>query len=197
MSPRFPLIALMLIAGCAPAADPAGNATAENATPDNATPDNATPDNAAATPAAQAAADAGDAEPAQPGIRDAWIRLPAIAGRPAAAYFTIVGGAADDAVVAVTSPAFARAELHETVEENGVTRMQMGARVPFTAGARLDLAPGGRHVMLFDPTGALKPGGTAELTVAFANSPNVTVKAELRAPSGQATDHGSVHGGSH
>lgn len=139
-------------------------------------------DNAAA-PAENAAATTASAMPT---ISNAWIRLPAVPGRPAAAYFTLNGGTADDAVVSVTTPAAQRTELHESMEQGGVMSMAAIENVPLGAGAAMDFAPGGKHVMLFDISGDLKAGGTTELTVAFRDAPAVTVQAALVAPGGDA-----------
>ena len=70
-----------------------------------------------------------------------------------ALYLTVSnGGGEDDRLVSVSTPAAARAETHETVQDDGVMRMVPypdGFQVP--AGGRVQLAPGGKHVMLIDP----------------------------------------------
>lgn len=139
-------------------------------------------DNAAA-PEENAAATTASTTPT---VSNAWVRLPAVPGRPAAAYFTLSGGAADDAVVSVTTPAAQRTELHESMEQGGVMSMAAIENVPLGAGAAMDFAPGGKHVMLFDVSGDLAAGGTTELTVAFRDAPAVTVQAALMAPGGDA-----------
>ena len=42
-------------------------------------------------------------QPGEPRVDDAWVRLSPVAGNPAAAYFTVHGGAQADRLVAVTS----------------------------------------------------------------------------------------------
>lgn len=132
------------------------------------------------------AVDTGVAASATPAVSNAWVRLPAVPGRPAAAYFTLSGGAADDALVSVTTPAAKRTALHESMEHGGVMSMTPIENVPLGAGAAMDFAPGGKHVMLFDVSPDLAAGGTTELTVTFANGPAVTVQAALVAPGGEA-----------
>lgn len=158
-----------------------GAPTSEEGAANTAEP--ATGNAAAGAPAARPSAP----EPAEnPQVAHAWIRLPAVPGRPAAAYFTLVGGAADDAVVAVTSPAAARAELHQSLEnDEGVVRMEPIDTAPLPAGAQMDFAPGGKHVMLYDLDEAVAAGGTAPLTVDFETAPDVTVEAKLVAPGAQ------------
>lgn len=130
--------------------------------------------------------DVGVAASTTPVVSNAWVRLPAVPGRPAAAYFTLAGGAADDALVSVSTPAAKRTELHESMEHGGVMSMTPIENVPLGAGAAMDFAPGGKHVMLFDVSPDLAAGGTAELTVTFRDAPAVTVSAALVAPGGDA-----------
>jgi copper(I)-binding protein len=54
--------------------------------------------------------------PAEPHAQKAWIRLPAVPGRPAAGYMTLVGGRKDATLVAITTPRAARTELHESMK---------------------------------------------------------------------------------
>jgi copper(I)-binding protein len=54
--------------------------------------------------------------PAEPQAQKAWIRLPAVPGRPAAGYMTLVGGRKDVTLVAITTPRAARTELHESMK---------------------------------------------------------------------------------
>ena len=104
-------------------------------------------------------------KPAALAVDGAWIRLPAVPGRPGAAYFTLHGGAADETLIAVASPRARRAELHESMA-NG---MRPTASVPLPAGGIVAFAPGGRHVMLFDLDPRLPPGSSAPLTLRFAD----------------------------
>ncbi len=115
-----------------------------------------------------------------PGATDAWVRLPAVPGRPAAAYVTITGGAADDRLVQIATPSAARAELHESMAmPGGAMSMQPLTEVPVAAGTRVDFAPGGRHVMLFGLDPSLKPGGTVRIELGFAQAGTRAVDALL------------------
>lgn len=93
------------------------------------------------------------------------MRLNAVAGRPAAAYFTLHGGAADATLVRVGTPVALRAELHESMAGG----MRPLASVALKAGATVAFAPGGRHVMLFDVDPRLTAGATAPLVLGFAD----------------------------
>ena len=119
---------------------------------------------------------------AERGVSDAWIRLPAVPGRPAAAYFTLHGGAAPATLRAVSTPAARRAELHQSMEGGGgMTQMAPLEQVNLPAGGTIAFAPAGRHVMLFDLSPALKAGGSTTLTFTFADGAPITVPAKLLA----------------
>lgn len=117
----------------------------------------------------------------QPAVDGAWVRLPAVAGRPAAAYFTLKAGEQPMTLLSIRTPAALRTELHESMKGHaGMTTMTPLPQVDVPAGGTLAFAPGGRHAMLFDVNPALKPGGTTTLTLAFADGRTIEAKATLR-----------------
>ena len=132
------------------------------------------------------------AEPsAEPQVQKAWIRLPAVPGRPAAGYLTLVGGKEDAILVAVTTPAAARTELHETMKMDapagheampgmghGATTMRPLESLPLPAGQTVKLAPGSRHLMLFDMDAKVTPGASVPLQLRFADGRMVETQAK-------------------
>ncbi len=123
---------------------------------------------------------------ATPHLMDAWVRLPAVAGRPAGGYFMAHGTSTADALVAVTSPRAERIELHSMTSENGVMKMRKEASFPLPAKGTLTFAPGGSHLMLFGLSNDVKPGSTVPLTFRFKSGATVTVNAEARAAAATA-----------
>lgn len=123
---------------------------------------------------------------ATPHLMNAWVRLPAVAGRPAGGYFMAHGTPTADALVAVTSPRAERIELHSMTNDNGVMKMRKEASFPLPAGGTLTFAPGGSHLMLFGLSNDVKPGGTVPLTFRFKSGATVTIDAEARAASAAA-----------
>jgi copper(I)-binding protein len=121
----------------------------------------------------------------EPKVEEAWVRMPAIKGEPGAAYFRLEGNIEGTRLTSVTSPLIRRIELHETVEKNGVTRMEKRKEIDFPYRGALEFEPGGRHAMLFGINKAVKPGGTVPLTFSFNTAPPVTVDAEVRDASGE------------
>lgn len=100
-------------------------------------------------------------------VEDAWVRLPAVPGRPAAAYFTVEGGPEPRTLHRVTADYAVRAEMHETMSRGGHTAMRPIESVRIPAGQEVRFEPGGRHVMLFDLDRRAVPGATTLLTLIF------------------------------
>lgn len=121
--------------------------------------------------------------PAELKADKAWARLPAVPGRPGVAYFTLHGGGAADTLLAVTTPAALRAEVHETVKTDaGAMSMRPLPQLAVPAGADVAFAPGGKHVMLFDVGPNVKPGDRIPLVLAFAGGKRLEVQAEVVGP---------------
>lgn len=134
-----------------------------------------------------AAALAGCGKPPELAARDGWIRLPAVPGRPAAAYLKIHGGAEKVTLLAVSTPAALRAELHESMKgDHGMMAMTPLPQVDVPPAADVAFAPGARHIMLFDVAPALTPGATAPLTLKFAEGKALTVTAKVVGPADPA-----------
>ena len=118
---------------------------------------------------------AGCGKPTALAVDGGWVRLPAVPGRPGAAYFALHGGAADATLIAVATPEARHAELHESMAGG----MKGLPAVSVAAGASVTFAPGGRHVMLFDLDPKLAPGGTVKLTLSFADGRRLTTDAAI------------------
>lgn len=117
---------------------------------------------------------------AKPGLigGDARLVLPAVAGRPGVAYFTLHNGSAKPVeIAAVYIDGVARAEMHKT--EGG--SMQSVDSVPVEADADVTFAPGGLHVMAFDIDPALVPGGAGEITLTFAGGDKLSMPISIEA----------------
>lgn len=125
-------------------------------------------------------------EPAAPAVsvEKAWVRLPAVQGQPAAAYFTLQASGGEAVLTDVSSPAAERIELHESRNEDGVSRMVPLARVEMASGTDVVFDPGGKHAMVFGLGPEVRPGGTVPLTFSFAGAPPVTTEAEVRSIAG-------------
>jgi copper(I)-binding protein len=117
-------------------------------------------------------------KPAAPSIQvnDAWARATAPGQTSAAVYATIVNeGGAGDRLVAVSSDRAAHAMLHEGSVENGIARMRMVDQIELAPGERVELKPGGGHVMLTGVAKPLNPGDRFTLRLSFEKSGEKTV----------------------
>jgi copper(I)-binding protein len=119
-------------------------------------------------------------------VSGAWVRMPALKGQPGAVYFTIVGGAEGTKLTGVSSPLASRIELHETMEQGGMSGMKRLKDVDFDYQRRIVFEPGGKHGMIFDLGKSVAPGTSLPLTFAFNASPPVTVEAEVRDAGGES-----------
>lgn len=119
-------------------------------------------------------------KPAELSADKAWVRLPAVATNPAAAYFTLRGGGADESLVAVSAPFAVRSELHESMMgDHGAMQMKPIDNVAIPAGSMVEFKPGGMHVMLFDVAPTVHAGDTVPLTLSFAGGKTLEVKAQV------------------
>lgn len=114
-------------------------------------------------------------------ISNAWIRnlpppVPVRAG-----YMTIYNPQqCAAAVVAITSDAFASVEIHQTIAQDGLTRMEPVAKLRIEPKSTVQLAPGGLHLMMMQPTEPTRPGDVIRITLRLDDGSeqniNMTVK---------------------
>ena len=110
-------------------------------------------------------------------VKRAWVRLPAVEGGAAAGYFTAKSNG-DDSLLEVSTPG-ARIELHESMNQGGMTGMRPRANVELPAGGKVGFEPGGKHLMIFGLGPNLKPRDRLPLTFRFRSAPPVEVEARL------------------
>jgi hypothetical protein len=121
-------------------------------------------------------------------VQHVTVTLPAIRGRPGAAYFTLRTNTNPTSLIGVMSPLVQRIELHESGSKDGVSSMKPLEETVFPGRGLLSFKPGGKHAMLFGIDPSVKAGGKIPLTFTFDPAPAVTVEAEVRGP-------GDVHDG--
>jgi copper(I)-binding protein len=112
--------------------------------------------------------------------------LPAVSGNPGAAYFTLTNGSPRPVTIAAVDVAGAgMAMMHETRDVGGHSEMTMLESPTLAPGAALAFARGGKHVMVMDLPGGLKPGGTIELTLTFADGDKLSAPLAIVGPGGE------------
>lgn len=135
-------------------------------------------------------------------VVDATVRLMPPGARATAAFMTLKNGGDKDArLVKAETPAAKIAEMHTHINENGVMKMRQVQSIDIKAKGETRLAPGGYHIMLFDPS-TLKEGEIATITLGFGDGSSKKIDAVVKkptaapaAPSGHM-DH-SGHGQKH
>ena len=114
---------------------------------------------------------------------DAWVRGTVPAQKVTGAFLTLESSE-DARVVGVSTPAAKTAEIHESGMDHGTMRMKAVDFVALPAGKRIELKPGGYHVMLVDLTRPLAAGDLVPLTFTVEDSrgkrSTFEVKAEVR-----------------
>jgi len=106
---------------------------------------------------------------------------PAPGRKASVAYLTLHNHSSNPVeLTGVTSPQFGRVELHETALENGIARMRALTSISVDGNANVELAPGGKHLMLFEPVTALLPGNTVSLHLQFASEATLIVQTPLK-----------------
>lgn len=116
------------------------------------------------------------AEAADVAVEQPWARATPGRAPNGAVYFTLANSGRDaDRLVAASTPAAARAELHTHIHSGTVMEMRPVEAIEVKPGERVTLKPGGLHVMLMGLTAPLKEGARMPLTLRFARGGEVTV----------------------
>ncbi|UCC71826.1 MAG: copper chaperone PCu(A)C [Gemmatimonadota bacterium] len=103
-----------------------------------------------------------------------------VTGERAAMYFSVTNnGDVDDELLAVSTMAAEVAEIHRTEQEGGTMKMVPVDALPVPAGGRVDLAPGGYHVMLLELTQNLFPNDRFDVTLRFRHAGEVVARARV------------------
>ncbi len=104
-----------------------------------------------------------------------------------AVYFTISNaGKVDDTLLAVTTPAASSAMIHETTLVDDVMKMRMadgGLVIP--AASKVEMKPGGTHVMLMGMKAPLKQGETVAVELVFQNAGVVKLEVPVQGVAAQ------------
>ncbi len=131
---------------------------------------------------------------AAPHVMDAWVRaLPATAPTTAAFMRIHNPDNAANALVAASSSAAGRVELHDHELVDGVARMRQLAQIPLPAGEQVKLAPGGLHLMLLNLKQPLAAGQNIELRLQFADGSSQTLTVPVKAAPDAAVDSHHHH----
>ena len=116
-------------------------------------------------------------------VADALCRPTPVGRHATGCYLTLTSNTADT-LVSLSSPVSGRVEIHESkIESNMMMMCELKEGLPLPAGQKVELKPGGNHIMLLAIEQPLTLGQTIPLTLNFASAPAVTVQATIGQPS--------------
>lgn len=122
-------------------------------------------------------------------VEHPWAR-PALRGGNSAVYMEIHNAQAEaDRLVAAGTDVAGAVELHETRMEGGMHRMQPVAFIEVPARGKVELKPGGLHVMLLRLNTPLRVGDRFPLILRFERAGRLTVEVEVREHAGRGGGH--------
>lgn len=173
--PSLALACALLLTGC-------GSASG------SARPDGATASATDATTAEAAASSGGVVT-----VTDPWAK--ATDGRMTGAFGTLENASEEDVTLrGAESDLAGTVELHETVDDgSGATEMhEVDGGFTIPAGGRLELVPGGNHLMLMDLQGTIAPGDVVELELAFEDGRTQTLTAPAKEFAGAQESYGGT-----
>lgn len=118
-------------------------------------------------------------------VKNVWARPTRVGmgGKVTSAAYMIIANKGDetDRLVGIMSDVAEAAEIHQTIREGDVMRMQPvtgGLEIP--AGGSVELKPGGYHIMLIGVKRELKPGDRFSLVLEFQKSGRKTIQVEVK-----------------
>ena len=120
-------------------------------------------------------------------ISNAWAK-PTIAGKDMSAAFFDIKNTGDKSIkITEVSIPNGIAEIHNTVEEKGVSKMRQMESIEIPAGQTVSFKPGAMHIMLVNLKKPLKEGDKVKLSLHFDNdeTENVTIPVSAKVVEGK------------
>jgi copper(I)-binding protein len=116
-------------------------------------------------------------------VTGAWVREP-VPGRASTAAYAVVEnrGSSEVQIVGVTADIAGVVEIHEMVRSGDMMKMAPVRTITVPANGRVELEPGGLHVMLFELKTPMKDGDTVTLTFETSTGTTVRTPAAVRKP---------------
>jgi periplasmic copper chaperone A len=128
-----------------------------------------------------------------------WTRATAPSAKVAGGYLVIENkGREADRLVSASFSQSTTVELHEMAVEQGIMRMrELPKGIAIPAGGKVELKPGGLHLMFMNLTGGLKEGETPKGVLVFERAGRIEVEFKVEsmgARSGQGHEGHHGHG---
>jgi len=127
-----------------------------------------------------------------------WVRPTAPGAKVGGAFMTLMGGKEADRLVSASSPVAGVVELHTHIMEGGIAKMRAIPVIELPVGGKVELKPGGFHIMLINLKAQLKDGETVPIKLRFEKAGEIEVKVPVtaQAPGGGSGGHSphDMHG---
>ncbi|CCD29096.1 Conserved hypothetical protein (DUF461) [Candidatus Glomeribacter gigasporarum BEG34] len=103
--------------------------------------------------------------------------------RPAAAYMILENrGAQSVDLISASSPDYAHVSVHQSVVQDGKSKMVRVRRLTVPAHGEVGLMPGGYHLMLEQARRKIAPGNTIKIELHFSDSTTLETELPVRPP---------------
>lgn len=113
--------------------------------------------------------------------KNAWARPTREGAKMTGVFLDITNpGKSDDSLVSATCECAEVTEIHESMHNHGMVKMQRIAALDIKAGETVTLKPGSFHIMLMGLKKPLKVGETVKLQLTFKQAGVVTVDAKVK-----------------
>lgn len=120
-------------------------------------------------------------KPSQIEVKNPWVRAAPPNAPMLGAFMQIHNNTNNDLkLLSATAAGYTNAELHKTINNDGLMKMAQQEFMPINAKSRLNLRPGGWHIMLISPDVVPKEGDTVKIKLAFDNGTSQMINAVVR-----------------
>ena len=83
-------------------------------------------------------------------------------------------------IVSLRSNAFTSIEIHQTIEQDGMMRMEQVTSLKIESSSSVHLAPGGLHLMMMNPSEPTQPGDLLEIVVVLDDGSEQRVEMQVK-----------------
>ncbi len=115
-------------------------------------------------------------------VKDVWAR-PGLAGENSAIYLVIDNPGQADKLLSASTEAAEVAQLHlSKMTGEGMMTMEEQMSIEAPAGGKVELKPGGLHIMLIGLKNDLKPGDSLPVILKFEKAGEIALTATVKEP---------------
>lgn len=129
-------------------------------------------------------------------VEGAWARA-TVQGQKGTGAFMSLTAKEGMTLIGLSSPVAGVAAVHEMKMEGDIMKMRAMPNLDLPAGKKVDLKPGGYHIMLMDLKAPLVLGSTVPVTLLFKDAKGVPSKLELKLPVSTVAPAAAEQGDAH